>query len=129
MNLQTYPMGDCIDACNECAVACDYCAAACLSEDEVSMLARCIALNIDCAELCRSAVALMSRGSEFSAALCSVCADVCEECASECERHADMDHCRECAEACRDCAAECRRMASAPGVRMRKPAQESRASF
>jgi hypothetical protein len=52
----------CIDACNKCAVACDHCAASCLSEQDVHPMARCIALDIDCAELCRLATAYMSRG-------------------------------------------------------------------
>lgn len=29
-------------------------------------MARCIALDIDCAEICRTAVAFMARGSEFA---------------------------------------------------------------
>ncbi|MGH8131595.1 MAG: four-helix bundle copper-binding protein [Steroidobacteraceae bacterium] len=102
----------CIEACNDCAVACDHCATACLGEENVKALARCIALDIDCAEVCRTAAALMSRGSEFSAEFCELCAKVCDACAEECERH-DMDHCRACAEACRRCAEECRRMAKA----------------
>lgn len=102
-------MQSCIDACYDCAVACDHCASACLREQEPKKLSRCIALDIDCAELCRTAAALMSRGSEFAVAVCATCAEVCEACAQECERH-DMDHCRECAAACRKCAEECRRM-------------------
>ena len=103
-------MQNCIEACNDCAVSCDHCAAACLGENEVRMLARCIALDVDCAAVCRTAVGLMSRGSELSAETCDLCARVCDTCAEECERH-DMDHCRECAQACRRCAEECRQMA------------------
>jgi hypothetical protein len=73
-------------------------------------MARCIALDMDCADICRLAVAYMSRGSEFAAALCAVCADVCDACADECSRH-EPEHCQTCAEACRDCAEECRRVA------------------
>lgn len=105
-------MKSCIDACNECAVACDHCAASCLQEPDVKAMARCIALDVDCAELCRLAAAYMARGSELAGAICEVCADVCEACGKECERHSKMDHCRQCAEACRRCAEECRRMAS-----------------
>lgn len=39
----------CIEACNDCADACDMCAAACLQEQDVKAMARCIALDIDCA--------------------------------------------------------------------------------
>ena len=105
-------MRSCIDACNECALECEHCATACLNEQDVKVLARCIALDLECAEICRTATILMSRGSERAAEFCLLCADACEECAQECERHQHMEHCRRCAEACRRCAAECRRMAS-----------------
>ena len=47
---------ECIDACNACAAACDNCATACLAEEDVKMMARCIALDIDCAQICRLAL-------------------------------------------------------------------------
>lgn len=114
----------CIDACSDCATACDRCANACLQEQDVKSLARCIGLNIDCADICRTATGFMSRDSdsEFTDAICAACAEICEACAEECERH-DMDHCRECAAACRRCADECRRM---PGQRSAAGAQEFR---
>lgn len=76
------------------------------------MVARCIALDIDCAQICRTAASYMARGSEFSSEICKVCADVCDACADECSKH-QMGHCQECAQACRRCADECRRMSSA----------------
>lgn len=109
MNPET--LRTCIDACNDCAVDCDRCATACLQEDDVKVLARCIALDLDCAQLCRTATILMARGSERAAEFCRMCADVCDECAQECERHRHMEHCRRCAETCRRCAEECRKMA------------------
>lgn len=99
----------CIQSCNDCADACDHCAAACLGEDDVKMMARCIALDVDCAAICRLAASYMARGSEFAGALCQVCADICDACGEECAKH-DSDHCQRCAEACRQCAAECRKM-------------------
>jgi hypothetical protein len=101
----------CIDACNACATACDHCASACLAEKEVQKMTRCIALDMDCAAICRLAAGYMSRGSELAGAVCAACAEVCDLCAKECARH-DMDHCRRCADACRRCAEECRRVAS-----------------
>ena len=76
-------MKSCIDACYACATACDHCAAACLRESDVKMLARCIQLDIDCAEMCRLAAGYMGRGSELAAA-------ACESCAEECRRMAFM---------------------------------------
>lgn len=102
----------CIDACHNCALACDHCAVACLDEKDVTMLARCIRLDLDCASICRLAASYMARGSELSGMICEACAEVCDLCAQECEKHSSMDHCRECAQACRRCAEECRRMAS-----------------
>lgn len=102
----------CIAACNACADACDHCATACLAEDHVKMMARCIALDIDCAAICRLAAGYMARGSEFASAVCALCADICQACGDECARH-QHPHCQECAAACRRCAEECRRMAAA----------------
>jgi hypothetical protein len=101
----------CMEACDACASACDHCAAACLQEDNVKMMARCVALDIDCAAACRIATAYMARGSGFAPQLCALCADVCEACGEECAKHSN-DHCQACANACRRCAEECRRMSS-----------------
>jgi hypothetical protein len=102
---------ECIDACNACAAACDNCSAACLAEEDVKMMARCIALDIDCAQICRLAAGFMARGSEFAAALCRQCADICQACGDECGKH-QMEHCQQCAAACRRCADACRAMAA-----------------
>ena len=100
----------CIEACNVCADACDHCAIACLAERDVASMARCIALDIDCAAICRLAVGYMARGSELAKDICGLCAQVCETCGEECARF-QMDHCKQCAAACRRAAEECRRMA------------------
>lgn len=102
----------CIEACYACAEACNHCVASCLQEPDVKAMSRCIALDIDCAQICELAAAAMSRASENAKAICLACAQVCEACGEECGRH-KMDHCRECAQACRRCAEECRRMAAA----------------
>ena len=101
----------CIEACNACADACDRCASACLHEDAPKMMTRCIALDIDCAQLCRVAAGFIARDSEMAPALCGLCADLCDACGEECGKH-PMQHCQECAAACRDCAAQCRAMAA-----------------
>ena len=99
----------CIAACNASAEACNQCAVACLFEPNREELARCVQLDMDCAEICRLAAAYMARGSELTGEMCAFCADVCDACAEECERH-EMSHCRKCAAACRACAQECRNM-------------------
>lgn len=102
----------CIDACYACAATCDRCAASCLQEQDVKMMAQCIALDIDCADICRLAAGYMARGSELSGVICQACAQVCQACGDECAKH-QMGHCQECAQACHRCADECRRMAGA----------------
>ena len=117
----------CIAACNACADACDQCAAACLQETNVQAMARCIALDIDCAQICRMASAYMARNSELANYLCKFCEEVCEACGEECARH-QAAHCQRCATACRSCAEECRRMAvKMPGATATQRAEQRQA--
>ena len=51
-------------------------------------MARCIALDIDCAQVCALAAAAMARGSEHAKAICMLCANICEVCGAECAHHA-----------------------------------------
>ncbi len=104
-----------IDTVVACVVACNNCAAACLQEEDVKMMARCIGLDMDCAQICALSAAYLARNSEFAGQACDLCAQVCEACAAECSKH-DDDHCRRCAEACRRCAGECRSMMSMAGA-------------
>jgi hypothetical protein len=99
-----------IQACVECAEECEHCANACLDEQDVKAMAECIRLDRDCADVCWSAAAFMSRGSRFIQDLCRLCAEVCDACGIECRRH-DAEYCQRCARACEHCAEECRRMA------------------
>lgn len=100
---------ECLRECNECAAACLQCASACLKEEDPKSMARCIALDMECADICRLAAASIARGDEHMKAVCSLCADACKNCAMECEKHA-MDHCKQCAEACKRCAQACIQM-------------------
>ena len=102
---------DCLRACNECAAACLQCASACLQEDDPKMMTRCIALDLECADVCQLAAASIARGGESRSAICALCADVCKTCGTECAKHS-MDHCRKCAEACNRCVEACRAMGS-----------------
>jgi hypothetical protein len=111
-NIMQQQNQSCIEACNACAEACDMCSTACLHEDDVKMMARCIALDMDCAQICRLAAAFMARESDFAGALCQLCAEVCQACGDECAKH-QAQHCQDCAAACRRCAEECRRMGTA----------------
>ncbi len=95
-------------ALHTCADACNHCTTACLSEKDVTIMAGCIRLDIDCAAICSLTASFIARGSVHGVHLLKECAEICTACATECENHAEkMDHCRECAEACRACAAVC----------------------
>ena len=109
MHVATNFYQDCIDACNACAIACNTCFAHCLQEDDVKMMSRCIALDVDCAAICSLAADLMSRNSEVAKHFCRLCSEVCLACASECEQH-HHEHCQACAAACKQCAQACQKM-------------------
>lgn len=66
-------------------------------------------LMLDCAEMCRTAAALMINQSPFHERSCGLCAEICRACADSCREIGDMD---ECVEACERCAASCERMAA-----------------
>ena len=102
-----------IDYFSRCASVCNYCADACLKEDKINMLAECIRLDLDCAAICNTAAALLSRDSHLSDQIIEICERACRECAEECEKHSKMhDHCRECAEICRRCEEACKSYAN-----------------
>jgi vacuolar-type H+-ATPase catalytic subunit A/Vma1 len=110
--MNSLPYQSCIDACIKCASACDHCAASCLLEKDVSMMSRCIQLDMECSSVCKTTVQLMHLQSNHANAVCQLCADICNACAEECEKH-DHEHCRSCAAMCRECAEECMSMAAA----------------
>ncbi|MHB1053060.1 MAG: four-helix bundle copper-binding protein [Thiobacillus sp.] len=101
---------ECLIECNACAAACLQCASDCIDEEDPKSMARCIKLDLECADICRLAAASIARGDDNMKAVCSLCADACETCGTECAKH-PMDHCKRCAEACKRCAAACRNMA------------------
>ena len=103
-----------IDACFDCSESCNACADACLGEDDPKSLARCIRLNLDCADVCDTTGKVLSRQTAFkpemARAVLQACAQACGLCAEECEHHAmemNLEHCRVCAEACRRCEDAC----------------------
>ena len=110
-----------IEALADCANTCTQCADACLSEQQLSPeLAKCIRLNLDCADICTATSRVVSRQTEYEAndtrAIVEACAAVCKSCGDECEQHGGhMEHCRVCAESCRRCEEACRELLQAVG--------------
>lgn len=128
--LDTYPkdlghidqekLAACIEACFACSQTCTACADACLGEDMVAELTTCIRTNLDCADICATTGAVLSRRTGYDAtttrALLEACAAACASCGDECERHASMhEHCKVCAEACRRCEQACRDLLASLG--------------
>ncbi len=93
----------------DCALTCEMCEAACLNEDNITLLARCIELDRDCADICMLASRLVHRDSEVVNEYLAVCELVCRACAEECSKH-HHEHCQTCAEVCIICADACRSM-------------------
>lgn len=96
-----------------CAHACTSCADACLEGASVDALRQCIRLNLDCADLCVAASALIARIQGLNDVVLlrtlEVCATAAQRCADECERHAGQyQHCARCAAECRRCEEACR---------------------
>lgn len=101
-----------LQALSACVAACEQCAAACLQENEVKMMARCIQVDRDCADICALTARFVARGSEHTGHLLRGCTEICRACGDECARH-PMDHCQACAEACRRCEAACQKATTA----------------
>lgn len=104
-------MKACLEACQSCIKACNTCFDACLREEHVGMMADCIRLDRECAEICGLAVQAMTRGSSFMKEICKLCASICEACGDECAKHRH-EHCQACAEACHACAKACTALAA-----------------
>lgn len=114
-NIEMRDVTACIAACVECADACTICADACLGEQNVQMLARCIRIDLDCADICQATARILARQTEINLqlAVAQLQSTITATgiCAEECEGHAEThQHCRVCASACRNCEQQCRQL-------------------
>lgn len=120
---QSHPRGEQVDVeqyaqavreFTNCEITATICADACLSEPHVQMLAKCISLNLGCADSCALTARTIGRigfmGQAVVRTQLEACREVCSACAEECERHTDMEHCRACSEMCRACEQLCTTM-------------------
>lgn len=89
----------------ECVSTCNHCFSACLREDDVKMMANCIRLDKECAEVCCFTI-LMFHKSEFVGKCLDLCEEVCKACAEECGKY-PHEHCKQCAAKCKECAEKC----------------------
>ena len=112
-NVDAAQLAATIDALVDCANTCTQCADACLSEGDATELAKCIRLNLDCADICATTSRVVSRQTEYDAnltrPLLEACIAACRTCGDECASHAEhMAHCAICSEQCRACEDACR---------------------
>ncbi len=96
-----------IQTLKDCSAECNHCYSACLQEDDVKMMAKCIQLDRNCADICDMTASWLASGSELSDKLKKLCSEVCNACAEECEKHSH-EHCKRCAEMCRKCSEACK---------------------
>lgn len=99
----------CRDACTTCAQTCTHLLFQhCLSAGGDHAEPVHIRLMADCANICQTAAAFMTRGSPLHTKVCAVCAEICAACAESCR---SLDGMQDCVTACERCAEACRSMA------------------
>ena len=107
-----------IEAAVDCAKECEMCAVDCLQSPEVSQLRDCILLCLDSANLCHSAISLLSRDSRFSREFLAFSWQVFDECGKVCKQHKDIPACSTCQQSCEHLSSLCSRLQKGfgPGV-------------
>src|SRR5688572_9453961 len=118
-----------ISACQSCAIICSACSNNMIgmeSHDNAELMARCIRLCRDCADICSLSASWMSRASLLSNYICHLCVEVCNACAQVCEQHAPHHElCGPCAAECRRCATACSEIAGAEQPRYQEERQRA----
>jgi hypothetical protein len=87
----------------QCALICEECEAACLNEENITLMARCIELTRDCADICIQGARLLQRQFEVADEYLLLIDKICKTCSEECRKH-NFDYCQECANVCEACA-------------------------
>lgn len=104
---------ECREACTACAQICtEMLYGHCLEAGGAHAHAEHVRAMADCAEICATAAAFMSRGSPHHHEICQACAIICRACADSCRQ---LDGMEACAAACERCEASCRAMALPAG--------------
>lgn len=106
-------LNECIRLCLDCYRTCQQTASMhCLELGGKHVEPRHFRLMLSCAEVCRTAAALMLNNSSQHHLQCGVCAEICRQCAESCREIGDMD---DCVAACEACEESCERMAASGG--------------
>ena len=110
MNHLSNDMHACIQECLKCHTTCLSAAMNhCLEAGGPHTEPEHFRLMIACAEMCRTAAAVMAIGTALHKETCRACAEFCTRCAESC---AALDGMEDCAEQCRPCARHCSAMAA-----------------
>ena len=101
-----------IDASLTCEQTCTSCSDSDLAEPDVAEMSRCIALCIECADVCGLVARTLSRLAYWDQfvvhRVLQACVRTCTSSAEECDRHAEHHRdCAICARTCRACAKAC----------------------
>jgi hypothetical protein len=101
-----------IDACLTCEQTCTSCSDSDLAENDVTELSTCIALCVECADVCELVARTLSRPARWDHfvvhRLLQACVRTCTSSAEECARHAEHHrHCAICEKTCRACIRAC----------------------
>jgi hypothetical protein len=110
-----------IDACLACVQTCTSCTNADLAEDDVAEMRTCIALCVNCADVCELTARVLSRPAHSDHfvvhRLLQACVRTCTSSAEECARHAKHHrHCAICEKTCRVCLQRCRALLDAEAL-------------
>lgn len=100
-------INDCLDCHSICLESVDHClkmGGRHASQDHIRLL-------LDCSEICQTSANFMLRGSDFSARVCEICAEIDDRCAESCDQFRDDKMMKACADVCRRDAESCRQMA------------------
>jgi hypothetical protein len=103
-------MRACRDACNVCRDACLLALAHSIERGGALAGASQLEALLDCATICDTTSAFLTRGSAQHAEVCHTCARICIACETSCRAVPDGKTLRGCADACRICADSCARM-------------------
>lgn len=104
-------MRQCADVCIDCFLVCNETIQFCLKQGSDHVSPRHITLLLDCAEICNTSAAFLTRHSDGHAVTCQACAEICRECTEDCRRMSDTEM-KKCADTCERCAKSCEEMSS-----------------
>lgn len=99
-----------IEAATQCAKECDMCIVDCVRNNDVARLRECILSCLDCADLCRTAISLMSRTSEHSREFLEFSREAINQCRDICKKCKDVPTCVTCSQACEHLSSLSRRL-------------------